>query len=261
MSGPGGDTQRLLEKNRQRIPGPLRLKPLPIKAVSKPSTTPGTLGINDAAESLGRPMTSPPLEVHLDLNELVELNEVIEHGRSGLFKKGKAFANDPKRPQKVLAIVASIFSPLGKAIHICLGSGTKSDRLLKAAFSWGMDPDIGGVSAKGISRTKLGNFNRMGDDQGKPVTAYIFEGVIGNWIVEYLGGKCGNIDNLFAAIIAHELGHQLGLDHSDSIQNVMFNFRDGSRAERIKWLQSCEKNELKFDPNQINIMKSLLARS
>jgi hypothetical protein len=123
-----------------------------------------------------------------------------------------------------------------------------------------MDPDIGGVSAKGISRSKLGNFNRMGDDQGKPVTAYIFEGVIGNWIVEYLGGKCSNIDNLFAAIISHELGHQLGLDHSNSIQNVMFNFRDGSKTERIKWLQSCEKNALKFDPNQINIMKSLLVR-
>jgi hypothetical protein len=260
VSGPAGDTQRLLEKNRKRIPGPLRLKPLPIKPVSKPSTTPGTLGINDAAESIGRPKTFPPLEVHLDLIELVELNEVIEHGRSGLIKKGKAFANDPKRPQMVLAIVASLFSPLGKAIHICLGSGAKSDRFLKAAFSWGMDPDIGGASAKGISRSKLGNFNRMGDDQGKPVTAYIFEGVIGNWIVEYLGGKCSNVANLFAAITAHELGHQLGLDHIQSIQNVMFNFRDGSRADRTKWLQSCEKNELTFEPNQINAMKTLLLK-
>ena len=169
MSGPGGDTQRLLGKNRKRILGPLRPKPLPIKPVSKPSTTPGTLGINDAAETLGRPKTFPPLEVRLDLTELVELNEVIEHGRSGLMKKGNAFANDPKRLQKVLGIVTSLFSPLGKAIHICLGSGTKSDRFLKAAFSWGMDPDIGGVSAKGISRTKLGNFNRMGEDQGKSV--------------------------------------------------------------------------------------------
>ena len=260
MSGPGGDTQRLLAKNRKRIPGPQVQKSKPAQVAVKPISTPGTMGINDAAASLSQAKTLPPLKVHLDLAELVELNEVIEHGRSGLIKKGKAFANDPKRPQKVLAIVTILFNPLGKVIHICLGSGAKSDRFLKAAFSWGMDPDIGGVSAKGISRSKLGNFNRMGDDQGQPVTAYIFEGVIGNWVVEYLGGKCSNVANLFAAITAHELGHQLGLDHSKSIQNVMFNFRDGSRAERTKWLQTCEKNELKFDPNQINTMKSLLVR-
>jgi hypothetical protein len=216
--------------------------------------------MNDGAESLGQPKALPPLEIHLDLTELIELNVVVEHGRSGLIKKGQAFATDSKRPQKVLEIVSGLFSPLGTAIHICLGSGAKSDRFLKAAFSWGMDPDIGGVSAKGVSRTKLGNFNRMGDDQAKPVTAYIFEGVIGNWVVEYLGGKCSNIDNLFAAVIAHELGHQLGLDHNKAIGNIMFNFRDGSKTDRTKWLQSCEKKGVQFDQDQITTMQNLVMK-
>jgi len=201
----------------------------------------------------------PPLEIHLDLGELVELNEVVQHKSSGLIKKGDGFAKDPARPAKVLAVVTRLFAALGKAVRLSLGSGTGSQRFLKAAYSWGMDPDIGGVSAKGISRTKMGPFNRMGDDRSKPVTAYVFEGVVGNWIVEYLGGSC-NIDNLLATIIAHEFGHQLGLDHSPSTGNIMFNFRDGSKADRSTWLGAGSKASAVFDASQVRVMRQLLLK-
>lgn len=236
------------------------VKPTSPGSVKKPSATPGPLGKNDAAELLAQPAKLPPLIIHLDLAELVELNEIIEHARSSLIKKGKPFAKDSKRPQTVLKIVKDLFGLLGKKIDLRLGSGFKSQRFLKTAFAWGHAPDIGGVSAKGRTRTRLGKFNRMGDDQNKPVTGYVFEGVIGNWIVEYLGGKA-NIDNLFGTIIAHELGHQLGLDHSKSAQDIMFDFGDGSRKDRTKWLQFAQKKALKFSKGQIATMKSMVTKA
>jgi hypothetical protein len=202
----------------------------------------------------------PPLVIHLDLGELIELNEVVQHQKSGLIKKGQGFAKDPARPAKVLGGVTRLFKGLGNAVRVSLGDGSGSQRFLKAAFTWGMDPDVGGVSAKGISRTKMGPFNRMGDDQSRPVTAYVFEGVVGNWVVEYLGGSC-NIDNLLATVVAHELGHQLGLDHSQSTGNTMFNFRDASTADRRRWLETGSKATATFDAGQVRVMLQLLQKS
>jgi hypothetical protein len=209
---------------------------------------------------VGEPADLPPLMIHLHLAELVELNEVIEHARSSLIKKGAPFAKDPKRPQTVLKIVKERFRPLGKAIDLRLGSGIKSQRFLKAAFAWGLDPDVGGVSAKGITRTRLGRFNRMAADQGTAVTGYVFEGVIGNWIVEYLGGRSSNINYLFGTVIAHELGHQLGLDHTKSVANMMFGFGEGSKTDRTKWLRLADKKALGFTVPQIKTMKILLPK-
>ena len=254
-----GGPEKLREQKRKRIRVPQRVQPLPGRSATRPLSTPGPLGKNDAAELLAQPIGLPPLAIHLDLAEIVELNEIVEHARSGIIARGSGFARDQKRPQKVLAIVTSLFGPLGKRVAIHLGSGSKSQRFLKAAFAWGHDPDIGGVSAKGITRTRLGKFNRMGADQSKPVTGYIFEGVIGNWMIEYLGGKA-DINNLLGTIIAHELGHQLGLGHTKLAQDIMFGFGDGSRTGRTKWLQLAQKKALKFSQPQIATMKSLLSK-
>jgi len=247
---------------RKRVPGPLGLAPADLGPGAKPLSSPGPLGKNDAAEAqaFGETALSQPFEIHLELSELVELNEVLQHSKSELIARGKGFARDPQRPQKVLSLVQGLFSPLGDGVRIRLGSAQPSHRFLKAAFAWGGDPDVGGVSAQGITRSRLGKFNRMGADQGQPVTGYIFEGVIGNWIVEYLGGTATDINSLFAVIIAHELGHQLGLGHTNSPADMLFAFGEGSRQERIKWLEQAQKRALKFSRPQVATMQVLLSK-
>lgn len=139
-------------------------------------------------------MTLPRFTIDLDLSELNELNEVLEHARSGLLARGKAFHKDPKRGHRIVGVVQHHFRGLGDSVQIRLGTGAGSDRFLKAAFAWGHDPDVGGVSAKGITRSRLGKFNKMGADSASPVTGYVFEGVIGSWIVDYLGGKAVDVN-------------------------------------------------------------------
>jgi Matrixin len=172
----------------------------------------------------------PPLVIHLDLGEFLELNTVVEHASSGLIARGDVFNKDPGRDGKILKVVEQFFQPLAGSLTIKLGDGTGSDRFLKATFAWGNNPEIGGMSAQGLTRSKLGKFSRRAADTGKPVTGYVFEGVIGNWIMDYLGSKPVNVDNIFGTVIAHELGHQLGLDHEKASDNVMFVFTEESRA-------------------------------
>ncbi len=130
-------------------------------------------------------MAMPPT-IHLELSELGTLDTVKQHKGSGLIGRGDPFSTDATRPTKILEVVRSLFLPLGEAVTIRLGDGTGSDRFLKADFAWNGDPDIGGVSAQGLGRTKLGPFNRRAVDQNRPVTGYIFEGAIGSWIVDLL---------------------------------------------------------------------------
>jgi hypothetical protein len=201
----------------------------------------------------------PPLVIHLDLAEFIELNEVIEHASSGIIARGDAFHKDPGRDAKILKVIEKLFAPLGTAVTIKLGDGTGSDRLLKAAFAWGSDPEIGGMSAQGLSRTKLDKFSRMAADTGKPVTGYVFEGVIGNWILDYLGAKPVDVNSIFATVIAHELGHQLGLDHVKASDDVMFVFSGEPRGKQIDWLRRGERGGLAFSDAQIKAMQTLLA--
>lgn len=201
----------------------------------------------------------PPLVVHLDLGEFLELNTVIEHKASGIIRPGDAFHKDPGRDGKILKVVEKFFQPLAAAVSIKLGDGTGSDRLLKAAFAWGNDPEIGGMSAQGLSRSKLDKFSKMAADTGKPVTGYAFEGVIGNWILDYLGSEPVQVNNIFGTVIAHELGHQLGLDHAKAADDIMFVFSGESRGNQINWLRLGERNALKFTDPQIKKMQTLLA--
>ncbi len=204
-------------------------------------------------------MAPAPFLIHLNLAEIVELNEVIEHGRSGIIRKGAVFNKDPKRPERVLSLIRRHLAPL-KQVSMELGLGAKSDRYLVARFAWGVDPDIGGVSAPGISRSKMGSFNKMGEDQGSRVTAYMFEGVVGRWIVDYLGGTAVNVDNLFAWTCTHELGHNLGLRHHDSPRNIMYSISGRKKEAVVKFLWSVSKGHVAFDAKQIKTMQELLGR-
>jgi hypothetical protein len=248
------------ENLRRKVAGPLGVVASPPAGAGHPRPLRGPLGFDSVRMVVAHAMSVEPLEIHLELSELIELNEVVEHAGSGIIKRGAPFAKDAKRPDKIVTILKAIFRPLGEAIVIRFGSGKPGHRFLKAAFAWGVDPDIGGVSAMGITRSKIGPFNRRGDDAGSPVTGYVFEGPIGNWIIEYLGGKSSGIDNLFATVIAHELGHQLGLSHAKSPDDLMFGFGDGNREQRIKWLGLAQKRGLGFRPEQVSAMKGLLAK-
>jgi hypothetical protein len=78
----------------------------------------------------------------------------------------------------------------------------------------------------------------------KGVTAYIHEGVIGNEIVELLGSSRVDVDNIFAVIIAHEIGPSLGLEHEYSPTGLMFAYEDAGSMERRTWLQSASAGRL-----------------
>ena len=87
-----GWPKNLREQQRQRKRIPQELKATSPGSAQNPSATPGPLGINDSAQFLAQPSQLPPLEIHLELKEIIELNEIIEHGRSGLIRKGAGFA-------------------------------------------------------------------------------------------------------------------------------------------------------------------------
>ena len=63
---------------------------------------------------------------------------------------------------------------------------------------------------------------------------------------------------LFAGVISHELGHQLGLSHEKSPNDFMFVFSGQSRGDQIKWLNGIERNSLSFTKPQVKIMKAVL---
>ncbi len=252
---------------RQRVPGPTgvsipplagsnSLRGIPVPGGPAPAPSQTTRPANVGAGSA--PL--PPFLIHLSLAELAKLEVVEQHGRSGLIRRGAVFNTDPKRPRNVLTIVQAHFAGLGKGVMIRAGSGGGSDRFLKADFAWGQDPDVGGVSAQGITRTKLGRFNKKGADQGLPVTGYVFEGVIGRWIVDYMGGAGVNVDCLFATVVAHELGHQLGLPHEPLVTDLMFGFGGGGKKDRVAWLWGASKGTLVFSKTQVGTMRGLLAK-
>jgi hypothetical protein len=250
--------ERLRVASRTRVPGSIGAGS---RAEEQAPFTPGPLGRNDvAARTLAaRAQTASPLLVHLDLDELAELNDPEEAKTGDVYRKGSVVHRDADRPSKILRIVREKFRALAERIRIELGTGTNADRFLKVRFLWSTDDEYLGVSAEASSRTKIGPFTPDPADRGKGVTGYVFEGALALQIERrLLGVTLDDVNNIFAAAIAHELGHNLGVEHSDSPGDLMFVYNDKPKSDREMWLSLAARNQLDFKGWQLKKMELVL---
>jgi hypothetical protein len=189
------------------------------------------------------------LDITLNLEELVSLENVVQHKASGLIKPGPVFNRDPGRPAMVLNLVRNKFMAVSSHLSFRLGTGGGRRHLL-ASFARSGEPQLLGRAAQWGPRGPTKSFtpDRPGH---KGVTAYIYEGAIGNEIVEMLGSSRVNVDHIFAAMIAHEIGHNLSLEHEYSPTGLMFAYEDAGSVERKMWLQSASEGRLEFRPWQL----------
>jgi hypothetical protein len=189
------------------------------------------------------------LDITLNLEELISLENVIQHEASSLIKPGPVFNRDPGRPVKVLNLVRNKFTAVNAHLNFRLGTGGGRRHLL-ATFSRNSEPQLLGRAAQWGQGgpTKPFTPDRPGH---KGVTAYIYEGAIGDEIVELLGSSRVDVDNIFAALIAHEIGHNLGLEHEYLPAGLMFAYEDAGTMERRTWLQSASAGRLGFKPWQL----------
>lgn len=240
----------------------------------RPGRKPGPIGVTTGTRSDG----ATPFLIHLNLNELVKLESVQESATKARIRPGEVFSEDPARPKRILERVRDLFSGLTKEIRFELGNGSGAQRYLKARFSWlspedakkMKDPtvgssEIGGVSAQGITRSKVDVFSLANGETDVGVTGYIFEGVITLWVEEHLLTtdptlSQAAVDNLFAVFIVHETGHQLGLAHSTVPNDVMFIYSERPLTDQKRWMELASQGKLRPDSSQVDKVRLLLGK-
>ena len=230
------------------------------------------------------------LLVHLNLDEIVALNPPVGvegeqkrikppyEGIQKEIRKGvlaqPSLARDPNRPQKVLAIVREKFQALAQDIEIRLGNGAGADRCIKARWAFGIHPRRCGVSAQATGRMKpkyvpSNFFEARFEDDEKDVTGYVFEGAIlaeAELLLPEEKKEKFDFNSIVATVIAHELGHNLGLIHTCSPHDIMYGykseeFRDKPNDQQKLWISRAEQNKLTFKHIEVRQMQLALANA
>jgi Matrixin len=219
----------------------------------------------------------------LDLSELITIEQPgpgrVKNSVTGemedVFVKGELLGTDADRPKKVLAKVQKIFAPFADVIAIELDTPeARSDRLLKARFGFPLVNDDGipqvskphgqfyspyyvGAGADGKSRSRVTSFKPIKGDEARGPTAYVFEGAIALVVMDYFDGKAA-VNNIYATAIAHELGHNLGLQHTKSPTDIMFIYAYQTEKDQKAWMTAANEDKLRFSDGQVGTIRALL---
>ena len=211
-----------------------------------------------------------PLQVHLDLRELVTIERPAligsrTSGRTYGITKGPKFNTDKLRPGRILVVVKSKYQGLSSEIQITLGSGRGANRCIKVRYVSGITPDRLGRAAQAVSRTRGQKFTQHSQDEGSRVSGYVYEGAILASIEDHLledadaAVGVSEIENIAATVIAHELGHNLGLEHVTKRDDIMFEFAGHAKPRRVQWLNLAAKDRLAFSEAQLQQIRQILA--
>jgi hypothetical protein len=212
---------------------------------------------------------SKKVVVHLDLEEIVSIEHPVMLGSRnsnrtfGISGKGEVYDSDKLRPTRVLGRVAAKYKALADLVEIKLGKGKGASRLLKASYAVGSSDKQVGRAAQALSRKKGEKFTAdNAADKKNRVSGYVYEGALlvqmSEHVVEEFKGT--HIENVFATSLAHELGHNLGLEHNHKDPtDIMFVYAGRSDAEIRQWMKAAAADELKFKPSQIEHTRQTMA--
>jgi hypothetical protein len=120
-----------------------------------------------------------------------------------------------------------------------------------------------GRAAQAISRKKGKKFTAdNAADKKNRVSGYVYEGALLVQMEKHMVGDFNgtHIENVFATSLAHELGHNLGLehDHKDPT-DIMFVYAGRPAAEIRQWMKAAAADKLNFKPSQIEHIRQTMA--